>query len=311
MNIKIAHCILFAFLLISHKANGQGYQLSGGLTPAASNYAKLSRSVFSCGVGTFLKESFNAPTYPQDFLPYNFLHLVELLEYGIKHNKDALYIRSVLRLFSNKIKACSYIDAMEAFPELLAQLPPLLEPYFVINADRVFTSLKDIVYHIQYQHFKEMFPQFKINPESFLENLAEHIENAAELRRLMQVFLEITLSKLIWHPEDQFKTWQNVKMIADQLAALYKKTIITDQEDLNSLYIALIERYCFFLEVAAPYINIKTFEQIRQDMHTTYTPLLDLEEQEDMLETKAQRLTRCLLELEAKARARESGIVIS
>jgi hypothetical protein len=46
-------------------------------------------------------------------------------------------------------------------------------------------------------------------------------------------------------------------------------------------------------------------------MHTNYTPLLDLEEQEDMLETKSQRLARCLFELEAKARARESGIVIA
>lgn len=311
MNIKVIVSILFAFLLISHKAKAQDYQLSTLPTQAATNYAHLSRSVFSCGIAPFLKESFNSPAYAQDFLPYNFLHMLELLEYGNKNNKDTLYIKSVLRLFSNKIKACSYIDATDALPELLAQLPALLEPHFVVNADQVFTSLKDIIYHIQYQHFKDMFPQFKINPESFLENLATHIENAAELRRLMQVFLEISLSKLIWHPEDQFKTWHNVKTIADQLAALYKKTIITDQEDLNSLYITLLERYCYFLEITAPCISIQTFEQIRQDMHTNYTPLLDLEEQEDMLETKAQRLTRCLLELEAKARARESGIVLA
>lgn len=311
MNIKLMVSILFSFILISHKVNAQDYQLSPAGLVINDTYANLSRSVFSCGVSTFLKDIFNVPAYAQDFLAYNFLHMTELLEYGKRHDKDSIYIRSVLRLFSNKVKACQYIDAKEAFTQLLGQLPLLLESYFVIDPEKVFHSLKDLIYEIQYQKFKTMFPQFKAGPETFLSDLAEQVENAAELRRLMTVFLEVCLSKLIWHPEDQLKTWQNVKTIADQLASLYKNTMIVDQEDLNSLYITLLERYCFFLDVAAPYLGSQTFQAIRQDMQTNYTPLLDLEEQEELLESKAQRLSRCLLELEAKSRARECGIVVA
>ena len=123
------------------------------------------------------------------------------------------------------------------------------------------------------------------------------------------VFLEICLSKLIWSPEDQFGTWLTTKAIADQLAILYQKTIVTDVEDLNSLCISLLERYCMFMDIAGAQFEVSTFEKIKEDIAICRTPLLDLEEQEILLETKAQRLMRCVIELEAKARARETGMV--
>lgn len=301
--------IIIACLLTSHNAKGKDYQHPYSSADISKPSALFTRSVFASGIGDFLKDVFNAPAYADDFLPNNFFHMVELLQHGNQTGKDNVYVKAVIRLFANKMKASSYINAY-AFCDLLGQCPSLLQRHFVIKSDNVLSSLKDIIYELQYQSFKSRFPDFKSSPETFLNNLAQQIEDAAELRKLMNLFLEVCLSKLIWSPQDQFETWQSTKAIADQLATLYRHTIVADLEDLNSLCITLLERYCFFLDVAGAQIDITTYEKIKEDLAHCQTPLLDLAEQEDVLETKAQRLSRCLLTLEAKARAREQGIVV-
>ena len=308
MKHKLLFSIIFAAPLTSHSGKAKDYQLPYSSADIPGTAAFFSRSVFSNGIGSFLKEVFNEPAYGMEFLPNNFFHMIELLHHGNQTGKDKLYVKSVIRLFSNKMKQGSYINAY-AFSDLLAQLPSLLERHFVIKSENILSSLKDIIYELQYQSFRDQFPEFKSNPETFLSNLSAQIEDAAELRKLMNIFLEICLSKLIWSPQDQFETWHNTKMLADQLASLYNRTIITDLEDLNSLCITLLERYCF-LDIAGAQIDIVTYEKIKEDVRCCRTPLLDLAEQEDVLETKAQRLSRCLISLEAKARAREQGIVV-
>lgn len=306
---KLILSIIIASLLTSHNAKGRDYQHHYSSMDIPGSNAFFARSVFASGIGDFLKDTFNAPAYAEDFLPNNFFHMVELLHHGNQTGKDNVYVKAVIRLFANKMKASTYINAY-AFSDLLAQLPSLLERHFVIKSENVLSSLKDIIYELQYQSFKSQFPEFKSNPETFLSNLAQQIEDAAELRKLMNLFLEVCLNKLIWSPQDQLETWHATKMIADQLTSLYQRTIIADLEDLNGLCITLLERYCFFLDVAGSQIDISTYEKIKDDITCCRTPLLDLAEQEDALETKSQRLTRCLISLEAKARARESGIVV-
>lgn len=309
MSYKTIFPFIFAFLLISHKAKAQDYQLSYANTDVYNIDSLFNQSVFSLGISTFLKDIFALPTYGQDFLPNNFFHLIEFLYHGQKTGKDALFVRSVLRLYHNKIKATPYINVY-AFCDLLGQLPSLLEPYFVIDSTKALGSLKEVIYEIQYRSFMTQFDEFKTSPDTFLKNLSAQIEDAAELRKLVMLFLDTTLSKLIWSPADQFDTWQSTKLIADQLHALYKRNIISDLDDLNSLCITLLERYCFFLDIASSHFDIQTFEKIKEDINNCRTPLLDLEEQESLIETKLQRFTRCLMEVEAKARAREAGIVV-
>lgn len=306
---RLFFSIIIASLLTSHNAKGRDYQHPYSTADIPGTHAYFARSVFAGNIGDFLKDVFNVPAYAEDFLPNNFFHMAELLQHGNQTGKDNVYVKAVIRLFANKMKACSYINAY-SFSDLLKQLPSLLERHFVIKSDNILSSLKDIIYELQYQSFKSKFPEFKSSPETFLSNLAQQIEDAAELRKLMNLFLEVCLNKVIWSPQDQFETWQTTKTIADQLAVLYQRTIISDLEDLNGLCITLLERYCFFLDVAGPQIDISTYEKIKKDIMICRTPLLDLSEQEDVLETKAERLTRCLISLEAKARAREQGIVV-
>jgi len=307
---KLLSIIIVANLLTSHSAKAQDYQLPFSSADIPGTNAYFARSVFANGISGFLKDVFNEPAYGLEFLPNNFYHMIELLHHGNQTGKDKLYVKSVIRLFGNKMKQSGYINT-HAFSELLAQLPSLLEQHFTIKSETALNSLKDIIYELQYQSFKTQFPEFKASPETFLNSLSAQIEDAVELRKLMNVFLEVCLNKLIWSPEDQFETWNTTKTIADQLGMLYQRTIITDLEDLNSLCITLLERYCFFLDVASAHIDITTYQKIKDDLNSCRTILLDLAEQEDVLETKSQRLMRCLVSLEAKARARESGMVIN
>lgn len=308
MNTKLSLSIITVILLTSHSVKAKDYQLPFSNADIPGSYEFFARSITQTGSKSFIKDIFNHPCYVDSFLPNNLQHMAEFLKNGNKTGKDAVYVRAVIRLFANKLKATSYINAY-AFSDLLAELPDLLTPHFAIKADGMLSSLKDIIYEMEYQMFKEQFPAFKANPETFLSNLAEQIENAAELRRVMMIFLEIALSKLIWSPDDQFGTWLATKAIADQLVTLHERTIVTDVEDLNSLCISLLERYCLFLDIAGAQLDIETFQKIKEDIAVCRTPLLDLEEQEELLETKAQRLMRCVMELEAKARARETGMV--
>lgn len=309
MNLKHLHKTILVCLIISHSSKAQDYQLPYDQTQKNTPAASYARSVFSSGIGDYLKNTFNAPGYVQDFLPNNFFHFTELLQHGNQTGKNKTYFKSVMRLFSNKIKAASYLNAY-AFGDLLAQLPNLLEVPFAVNKERAFESLKDVIYELQYQHFKANFPLFKSSPETFLEALSQEIEDASELRKLTMIFFEITLHKLIWSPEDNIETWFNVKRIADQLTHLHQKTIILDRDDLNSLFITLLERYCMFLDIAGSSMPITTFERIKEDIATHHINFLELEEQEELIETKMQRFTRCLAEIEAKARAYTQGMII-
>lgn len=308
MNTKLSLSIITVILLTSHSVKAKDYQLPFSNADVPGSYEFFARSISHCGNKIFIKDIFNHPSYIDSFLPNNLHHMAEFLQNGNKTGKDGVYVRAIIRLFANKLKGASYINAY-AFSDLLAELPELLAPHFTVKADGMLGSLKDIFYEMEYHAFKEFFPSFKANPEAFLSNLAQQLEDAAELRRVMMIFLEIALSKLIWTPEDQFGTWLTTKAIADQLVTLHEKTIVTDVEDVNSLCISLLERYCLFLDIAGAQIDIETFQKIKEDMNICRTPLLDLDEQEALLETKAQRLMRCIMELEAKARARETGMV--
>lgn len=295
MNLTHLYKVVLVCLIISHSSKAKETQ-------------QFNHSVFSGGIGNYLQYDFDAIDYTEDYLPNNFFHFIELLKHGLETGKNRAYFKSVLRLFADKIVRIPYRNAYD-FNTMLVQLPPLLEVPFAVKNDLAFTSLKDIIYEIQYQQFKANFSLFKSSPETFLENLSQEIEDASELRKLLFTFLQLSITKLIWSPEDNIATWHNVRHISDQLAVLHQKHIIADQDDLNSLYITLLERYCFFLDLAGSSMDIVTFERIKEDVSTNRINLLELEEQEELIETKMHRFTRCLADVEAKARAYDKGLV--
>lgn len=258
----------------------------------------------------FLQRSYNQPCYAQDFLPNNFDHLIQFLEHGISSHRPRIYEQHVVRLFANKLKSCGYINAA-ALSHLLGKMPVLLEPYFVIPKRFELHVLQEQIHSLLYARFAEKFSLFKSSPASSFDDLFGNVSfnelsgeilntlsnpqdeydvSMDELRKTVLLFLETALSKLIWSPEDGIETWRSVKTISEQLALLVNYNVILDLEDLNGLYITLIERYCFFVDVAGSHLPEKFYQEIKEDIAHNKMLLLSLDEQDECLQTKRDRL---------------------
>jgi hypothetical protein len=166
---------------------------------------------------------------------------------------------------------------------------------------------------------------FKESPDSFLNeltaqivqvlNTGEHENDISieELRKTVIIFLEGSLSKLIWSPLDGVNTWRSVKTIAQQLATLMDCSIITDVDDLNSLYITLVERYCFFIDVASLDLPAPFYEEMKKDILASADHrLFMIEEQDDLIQSKKDRLMTVITAAELQAqeiRIKELSVV--
>ena len=134
------------------------------------------------------------------------------------------------------------------------------------------------------------------------------------LRKTMLVFLEGSLSKLIWSPIDGIGTWRSVKTIAQQLATLMDHSIITDVDDLNSLYITLVERYCFFVDIASLDLPTPFYEEVKKDIFASAQhSLFTTEEQDELIQSKKDRLLTAIMSAESQAheiRLKELSVVV-
>ena len=277
----------------------------------------------AAGFAHFLKNSYNEPHYAQDFLPNNFAHALQFLAHGKQHQQTRSYAQSVLRLFANKLKGCEYVNA-HALSELLAQLPHLLEQHFLVQRTPDINLLQTKINQLLYAKFLDKFTDFKSNPTSFFDDLTQDILEALtvhssdngdvsmeELRKTVVIFCEIALGKLIWSPDDTIDTWHSVKKISQQLAVLMDYNIISDPDDLNDLFVTLIERYCFFIDLAGHGLPAQFYLQLNHELEQPTTLLLTLEEQEDYLESKAERLARALHGAQKKFSADAAPAVVN
>lgn len=275
------------------------------------------------GVRGYLCNAYNKKEYSQDVLPHNLAHCIQFLEHGKNSKQNRAYIKSVFKLFTNKIKATPHINAY-AFSAMLEQLSGILADYFIITRFDSFDKHKEVITDILYASFLSKYDMFKKNTQEFFETLSQEIldtmhndlvvaqENAItiELRQAIIRFLELGLSKLIWSPEDHQAIWPSIKKISHQLEALLDRNIIEDANDLDDLYWSLIHRFCYFLEITGSSLPVDFYEHVKNEMATQPLLMLELEEQESLLETKAKWLMRALLENQAKVEADKHGIVV-
>ena len=286
------------------------------ITSELNNISHLTQPVVLTpeGIKKFLRYTYNHQDYGSEFLPNNFSHLSQFLRKGKESHQKRAYVQSVFRLFSNKLKSSSYVNAY-AFSILLEELP-LLADYFVdIKSERDILTMQTQVNEMLYSRFLSQFQSFKANPQDFLGTLSHDIvisleqhevplpldpTATEELRKTMLMFLDGGLNKLIWSPENPDETWASIKTVATHLSTLYDQNIIVDQEDLNDLFRTLIERYCLFLDITGEDLPVDFFERVKNDIKSQSLLFLDLEEEEDV-ESKAERLIRSLAQAQHKA----------
>ena len=272
------------------------------------------------GIRCFLKHTFSREEYAEEFLPHNFCHLIEFLEYGNHSEQNNLYIQSTIRLFTNKVKACNYVSA-DAFFNVIERFPTLLKNHFVKKPPSLLADAQNAIKRILYTTFLSKFSFFKKDPDSFFEDLSGDIAEALHnssfvqtqvdlelLRQGIIKFLEITLNKVIWTPLDQDEVWTSVKAISFKLEELVDHAII-NQDELDDLFQSLLERFIHFLDLAGSELSLNLINTINNEIDEGKVLFLTLEEQEEFITPKAERLRKALEKTETKILARAQGII--
>lgn len=254
------------------------------------------------GVKTFFEQTFNQKDYGKIFLPHNFSHIEQFLIYGKQTEQKYDFYEGVFRLFTQKFKSAPYIDSescasfLESNKEFFAHLFPEEQP--------LWQGIKKILW----DNFCKKFSFFKSDPSTFLENIAQEIDEHIALKattpeRLRSVFMRLltsTIDKLAWVIDDQYQTWTVFRSIGESITYLHEQGALPNEQDCNELYWGLVERYCYFLELNGSSLKQETCAMIKQDLLTGKVPWLTTKEQEQSVTTKAERIVQALLETEAK-----------
>lgn len=254
--------------------------------------------------------------------------LDQFIAYANVIEQPQMYLRSTFKLFSNKLKSCDYINPyqlLSILDQLFIQLDSYVKPErvqsYLRNAmlleGNMFDRFQAVTNNLLYAKFSTEYETFKQDPDLFLEHISHDITQIAQeevkielMRQSLVRFLEISLSKLVWSPAEQEKSWDNVKRISNKLAFLVERNILTDVNDLDDLFWSLIHRYCFFLDITSGMMPSRVYQAIRDEISSQQLILLELEEQDDFVERKGHCLNRTLIQAEIKTRAQEQGILI-
>lgn len=288
------------------------YKIAQPRTPEQKSAAQLLNSI---------QRDLQDPRY-RDILPNNFSYLVQLLDYGKHSEQNREYAHNVISLFSKLLKGSEYVNSY-VFSGLIEQIPGLLKHHFstyqlegshivLANDLDMLERLEQTISSIVYNKFATDFSTCKSNPEKFLQDLSQRIIAATsqevsmeQLRQIVIRFLEVGLSKLVWSPRDEEKTWDSVKTISHNLATLMEYNIIDDLNDIDELFWTLVHRYRYFLELHSSDMPMSFYHKIAQDMQSQKLLLFDLAEQEPFMQTKANCLMQTLIAQQAKKQAYE------
>lgn len=253
----------------------------------------------------------NRSDYCIDILPHDFSYLVKLLQYGKNTKKDSEYAERVLRLYIRLVKGAPCINGY-AFADLLTRLPDLLSHCCVIKNKHLTTSpnlldmdmfdrFKESVNGVLYNRFLTEYDLFKKNPDDFLQNISQQVLDLAQeeiatlqLRNVLMRFLEISINKLVWSADEPEKAWDSTKTMAAELTKLIQQNIIEDTDELDDLFWSLTYRFSFFTDIFASNLSEAFYNTVQHDIANKKLLLVNLEEQQDWLETKEQYLTRTL-----------------
>lgn len=264
------------------------------------------------GIATFFAQTFNRREYGTEFLPHNFSHLVQFLEYGQQSKQPHEFFDGVIRLFNTKLKGASFVNCA-AFERMNRSIAPILGGLFPQEELSLWKELKRLLW----TSFRDHFSFLKRNPMGFFEDISDQIIQKVKvavttpdrLRATIVRFLATGIDKLAWSPDDQLQSWYSFNAIGEQLTQLYQLGIVNDSLDLNELYWGLVERYCFFLELAGSALKLETCQTMKNELNNQTLKWLHHEEQEEGLETKQERLMQALIETEAKIRIAKEGIL--
>lgn len=322
MKIK---CIIFSFLclLISYSHNLKTKNLQ--YINIEHDHSHISKNPFVPikftpeGLNNFFENIYNKNWYAKEFLPKNFLHMTQFLQYGKNTKQSGAFLKSVLMLFSNKLKASTCINSY-AFLELLEIMPELIEHHFKAPEINIFDQNKNLISSLMYTNFSNNFNNFTKDPKIFLDSMAENIlasmqikANIAEtvethvnlehLRQTVCKFLELSISKIVWSPQDHKNIWNLFYRLSKSIEDFSNKKIIDDIDSLNCIYWSLIYRFCDFLDLTGNELPIEFYADFNNKILSSQLSMFQIDEQEVAITSKETHIIQALITGQAKAQA--------
>ncbi len=223
------------------------------------------------GIQDFLKNTYNHTQYASNILPHNTSHFLQLLEHGQKTKLDQDYMLAVIRLFRQKINSASFLTATEV-ERVTALLPKLLN-----------------------EHLKIKVP------------LAA---NANKLNIVGLRLIENCLSKTLWSGTNPQLIWPQFINIGNSLNLMFKSNqIILDTDDLNDALHILIDRLIYTIKLLEDSLPESFYTELSKQLQTDPPKWLEIDELEDLIDSKLQKIKKAVLQAQVKAQAKAAGIL--
>ena len=132
------------------------------------------------GIAHYFTYTYNHEKYT-DYLPYNFSHMIQFLEFGQEQKQDERYAKSIIKLFLQKIKGCDFVNSyslLTAMPKLCDALTPYVQKKEASFLQELQQSLKNRFSTI----FSTYNAYFQKSPDAFLDALSEQIAKKTTYR---------------------------------------------------------------------------------------------------------------------------------
>ena len=142
----------FSFPLYSHNVKAGVNQ-----PEIQDHFAPIEFSAF--GMQNFLRNTYNSAEYVQEILPHSFDDMDKFIAHAIKNNLSGEFIKSVFKLFGNKVKGLEYINP-SAFEEMLDHMNIRIKDYVKMPTINLFEIQIEAIIELLYQSFLTYFDQF-------------------------------------------------------------------------------------------------------------------------------------------------------
>jgi len=252
------------------------------------------------GIAYYFKYVYNHPEYIH-FLPYNLSHMIQFLEYGLASGQTEVFASSVIKMFTQKMKATAYVEA-ESFAEFLPKFTKVMKPYIEKKEANFLTEMQVVLKTKLSEIFAKYFTFFQKNPDSFMTSLAEQIArqtnqsvtqqhiDVEHLKKDVLRFFEICANKLVWSCKDDIQTWYNCNRLAHECQICLDNKVLCNPDSVDDLCWSLIHRFCYFVELSGEHLSKDFYAQVIHDLQTKPLMLVAMEEQESLMTTKKSHL---------------------
>lgn len=273
------------------------------------------------GFRCFIQDTFSDKRYAEEIIPNSWHHLAQLLEHGKQTQQPSEYTRAVMKLFTQKIKAAPYLNAIVTL-EIVEQVPALCQHHFDASAN-IIEQQSQRIEKILTTQIVEQFETFKNDPEKFLRETSNNIATAIhhnitvnrsisteEMKFSIERFLDVVLSKTLWSPEDKGQIWDSFQKISKIVSQLNKNHPQYSVESVDDMLWTLLVRFDYFLSVAGAELPLEFYEKARAGLRAEMEHLDEIQEQEEGLKTKRGFLQQSIITAAAKAHAQQQfGII--